>query len=315
MPLQIQRGLALGPVVLSPPTQPARLIRGSRPTRITGEFRLPTLCPYPMEWESKLERNILLTLFLCHDVHALYTQPYRLPVSKVQGHRTYTPDVYVVRPSTQCLLEIKPYLLLQRKADEYLQIARSLHAQALRLEFGTEAELGSDDKRKNVALLQRYLGHEVAAARTSELAKATPIDGCTVEDLMSASGAEEYEILCLIAHRRLFMEMDVPYSRSSIVVSQPHPGFGITYEATFAASRCNAALEDALLESGPAGKWPPPPQASVRPVDMVRSGFDFAGGFPDEAARRQPRGAGGDQQARRRRVDAIGSRHAEEDVQ
>ncbi len=314
MPSQTQRGLALGPAVLSPPTQPARLIRRSRPTRITGEFRLTALCPYPMEWESKLERNILLTLFLCHDVHALYTQPYRLPVFKVQGHRTYTPDVYVVSASTQCLLEIKPYDILQRKADEYLQIARSLHAQALRLEFATESEIGSDDKRRNVALLQRYLGHEVAADRTIELIQATPIDGCTVEDLMCASGAEAYEILCLIAHRRLFLEMDVPYSRSSVLVSQPRPGFGITYEATFAASRCNAALEEALLGSGPAGKWPPPPQASVRPVDMVRSGFDFVGGFPDKTARRQSRGAGGDRQAQRRRIDAIGSRHALEDV-
>lgn len=292
MPKRTQLPIHTEQIALSPPEAPCRSLLRSRPTRIIGQFHVPRFCPYVMEWESKLERNVLLTLLLCHDITALFPQPIRLRLAIDGCLRFYTPDVLLYSSDGPRLLEVKPYAQLAKRAQEYLAIHAELAKQSATLDFATEAEAGSATRLSNLGLLQRYLNFTLTDERERDILQAIPSRPCPVEAIIAQVGVQPYELLCLIAQRKLFIEMDIPYGPRSMVVRLPHASFGLSYASIFAASGCNVALQKAPLDSGHHRQWPPAPPKAFRRGDLSQLGFGFVGGFPERYSLAERKTAG-----------------------
>lgn len=184
-----------------------------------------------IQWESQLERDLVVQLEFQHDVLRYREQPATLGLEVEGKARRYTPDFAVERPWGVDIIEVKPADIAARPEWQALfqAAAERIGGLGLRYQILTEREIRVEPRLSNIRLLLRYSQNTLDPHhQNAALGFLTdgPLALGAVKDRLRPLGADAAVPLTLLCRRWLITDLDQPIGDDSLLRLNRETAYG-----------------------------------------------------------------------------------------
>lgn len=183
------------------PQDQARSVISLSPHRKVGEINKRWFQREPIQHESNLEKCFVHSAMLCLGVQRITSQPLTF---LLEGGERYTPDYELECGLNICInVEVKPAAKVGRYVATFNKAAAACGVLGKNFYVLTENNIHHLNRAAVAQRLLRYGKSELSEGRLHLLLAAGRLGPSTCEELMRVTGANEEEILHLLARRAL----------------------------------------------------------------------------------------------------------------
>lgn len=269
--------------------RPARTIISSAPHRIVGGFDLPNRTPYPLEWESYLERVCYATLAMSLDVEWMASQPVELKFHLSGVPHRYFPDLVIRGPFGECFVEVKPLAILvsDENLERYVEVARLLRAAGKKIAFLTDSQILVSRRENNVLFIRRYLSGALTVDTIAAVHANLKDEPLPIDVLMRRASIDLREVYTMVAQRHLHLDWDRVIGLSTLVSLAGSGEQEMTFERIATSGGFSDLLAQIALGHRPTGQRQLALAKAYGQPIRKPPGLSIVGDFPEEKRKRR----------------------------